>query len=43
LIPKNTWSDHDKYDQYLQNLIEQFKDNFTKFSVSEEIIAAGPT
>ena len=43
LIPKNTWSDHDQYDQYLQNLIEQFKDNFAKFSVSEEIITAGPT
>jgi phosphoenolpyruvate carboxykinase (ATP) len=42
LIPKNTWSDHDQYDQYLQNLIEQFKDNFKKFSVSEEIVAAGP-
>ena len=43
LIPKNTWSDHDQYDQYLQNLIEQFKDNFKKFSVSKEIVAAGPT
>ena len=43
LIPKNTWSDHDLYDQYLQNLIKQFKDNFVKFSVSEEIVAAGPT
>ena len=43
LIPKNTWSDHDLYNQYLQNLIKQFKDNFVKFSVSEEIVAAGPT
>jgi phosphoenolpyruvate carboxykinase (ATP) len=43
LIPKNTWSDQDEYDQYLQNLIKQFKDNFKKFSVSEEIVAAGPT
>ena len=43
LIPKNTWSDQNQYDQYLQNLIKQFKDNFTKFSVSEEIITAGPT
>ena len=42
LIPKNTWSDHDQYDQYLKNLIEQFKDNFKKFSVSKEIVAAGP-
>ena len=27
---------------YLQNLIKQFKDNFTKFLVSDEIVAAGP-
>ena len=43
LIPKNTWSNREQYDQYLKNLIKQFKDNFKKFSVSEEIVAAGPT
>ena len=43
LIPKQTWSDHEQYDQYLQNLIEQFKENFKKFSVSKEIIEAGPS
>ena len=42
LIPKHTWSDQEQYDQYLQNLIEQFKENFKKFSVSKEIIEAGP-
>ena len=42
LIPKNTWSDQNQYDKYLQNLIKQFKDNFTKFLVSDEIVAAGP-
>ena len=42
LIPKQTWSDHEQYDQYLQNLIEQFKENFKKFSVSKVIIEAGP-
>ena len=42
LIPKQTWSDHKQYDQYLQNLIEQFKENFKKFSVRKEIIEAGP-
>ena len=42
LIPKQTWSDHEQYDQYLQNLIEQFKENFKKFSVGKEIIEAGP-
>ena len=43
LIPENTWSNREQYDQYLKNLIKQFKDNFKKFSVSEEIVAAGPT
>ena len=43
LIPKNTWSNHELYEQYLNNLIKQFKDNFKKFSVSEDIIAAGPS
>ena len=43
LIPKNTWSDQNQYDKYLQNLIKQFKDNFAKFLVSDEIVAAGPT
>ena len=42
LIPKQTWSDHEQYDKYLQDLIEQFKENFKKFSVSKEIIEAGP-
>ena len=42
LIPKQTWSNHEQYDQYLQTLIEQFKENFKKFSVSKEIIEAGP-
>jgi phosphoenolpyruvate carboxykinase (ATP) len=43
LTPKETWSDHAKYDEYLKNLIEQFQDNFKKFSVSEAIVAAGPS
>ena len=42
LIPKNTWSDHDEYEKYLHDLIEKFKDNFKKFSVSQEIVSAGP-
>ena len=43
LTPKDTWSDHAQYDEYLKNLIEQFQDNFKKFSVSEAIVAAGPS
>ena len=42
LIPKNTWSDNDEYEKYLHDLIEKFKDNFKKFSVSQEIVSAGP-
>ena len=42
LIPKQTWSDHEQNDKYLQDLIEQFKENFKKFSVSKEIVKAGP-
>ena len=42
LIPKNTWSDHDEYEKYLHDLIEKFKDNFKKFSVSQEIVSSGP-
>ena len=43
LTPKETWSDQDQYEQYLENLIQQFQENFKKFSVSEAIIAAGPS
>ena len=43
LTPKETWSDQAQYDEYLKNLIKQFQDNFKKFSVSEAIVAAGPS
>ena len=43
LTPKETWSDESQYDEYLKNLIEQFQENFKKFSVSEAIVAAGPS
>ena len=43
LTPKETWADQSQYEKYLKNLIEQFQENFNKFSVSEVIVAAGPS
>jgi len=43
LTPKETWSDQSQYEKYLKNLIQQFQNNFKKFSVSEAIVAAGPS
>ena len=43
LNPRETWANPADYDAAAKDLIQQFVDNFQKFSgVSEEIIKAGP-
>ena len=42
LQPRNTWTDSNAYDAEMTQLCQQFIDNFKKFDVAAEIIAAGP-
>ena len=42
LVPRNNWEDVAKYDEYAAKLAEGFKQNFSKYEVSEEIKKAGP-
>ena len=43
LTPKATWEDQDLYETYLKDLVQQFQNNFKKFSVRQEIVEAGPS
>ena len=43
LTPQATWEDQNLYSSYLKGLVQQFQDNFKKFSVRQEIVEAGPS
>ena len=40
--PIKNWKDPSSYAEYESNLVNQFKENFKKFDVSQSIVAAGP-
>lgn len=42
LTPVKSWTNHDAYQKNLNELMQKFVDNFSKFSVSPEIKNAGP-
>ena len=42
LNPIKNWKDPSSYAEYEEKLVNQFKDNFQKFNVSEAIVQAGP-
>lgn len=44
LVPRNTWSDKDAYDQKAEKLAAMFADNFKQFEdqASAELVEAGP-
>ncbi|MCW8109055.1 phosphoenolpyruvate carboxykinase [Alteromonas ponticola] len=42
LVPQNTWADKARYEEYAQDLIVKFQQNFAKYDVDEKIVTAGP-
>ena len=43
LTPKKTWKNQESYKEHLSDLVQQFQENFKKFSVKQEIVEAGPS
>jgi phosphoenolpyruvate carboxykinase (ATP) len=43
LTPQKTWANQAQYEQTAQELIQQFRVNFEKFTVDQAILNAGPT
>ena len=42
LNPRDSWESKEDYDEECSKLCERFKENFTKFDVDHDIVAAGP-
>ena len=42
LNPIKNWEDPSSYAEYENKLVNQFKENFKKFDVSQSIVDAGP-
>ena len=42
LDPRSTWGDPEAYDVRAQELAAMFRDNFTKFTADDNIVAGGP-